>query len=50
MLMGLIAFWTLQTRGIQAIYDFVSELYKTKRVSERTYRRVHAFLGDGFSK
>src|SRR4051812_27841984 len=24
MLMGLIAFWTLQTRGIQSIYDFVS--------------------------
>ena len=24
MLMGLIAFWTLQTRGVQAIYDFVS--------------------------
>ena len=30
----------------RAIYDFVTELYKTKRVSERTYRRVHAFLGD----
>jgi 4-carboxymuconolactone decarboxylase len=30
----------------RAIYDFVSELYKAKRVSERTYRRVHAFLGD----
>jgi len=24
MLMGLVAFWTLQTRGVQAIYDFVS--------------------------
>jgi 4-carboxymuconolactone decarboxylase len=31
----------------RAIYDFVQELYKTKRVSERTYKRVHAFLGDG---
>src|ERR1700693_1337892 len=31
----------------RAIYDFVGELYKTRRVSERTYRRVHAFLGDG---
>jgi 4-carboxymuconolactone decarboxylase len=30
----------------RAIYDFVQELYKTRRVSERTYRRVHAFLGD----
>jgi 4-carboxymuconolactone decarboxylase len=24
----------------------VSELSKTRRVSERTYRRVHSFLGD----
>ena len=30
----------------RAIYDFIQELYKTKRVSERTYKRVHAFLGD----
>jgi 4-carboxymuconolactone decarboxylase len=30
----------------RAIYDFIQELYKTKRVSERTYNRVHAFLGD----
>ena len=30
----------------RAIYDFVAELNKTRRVSERTYRRVHAFLGD----
>jgi 4-carboxymuconolactone decarboxylase len=30
----------------RAIYDLVSELYKTRRVSERTYRRVHSFLGD----
>ena len=30
----------------RAIYDFVQELYKTRRVSERTYRRVHSFLGD----
>ena len=27
MLMGLIAFWTLQTRGVQAIYDFVSQFF-----------------------
>jgi 4-carboxymuconolactone decarboxylase len=30
----------------RAIYDFVQELYKTKRVSDRTYKRVHSFLGD----
>jgi 4-carboxymuconolactone decarboxylase len=30
----------------RAIYGFVKELYKTKRVSDRTYMRVHALLGD----
>jgi len=30
----------------RAIYDFVQELYKTGRVSDRTYKRVHTFLGD----
>ena len=30
----------------RAIYDFVLELFKTKRVSERTYKRVNAVLGD----
>ncbi|MBM3529234.1 MAG: carboxymuconolactone decarboxylase family protein [Alphaproteobacteria bacterium] len=30
----------------QAIVDFVRELYKIRRVSDRTYKRVHAFLGD----
>ena len=30
----------------RAVYDFVHELYKTKRVSDRTYKRVHAILGD----
>ncbi len=30
----------------RAIYDFVQELYKTKRVSDRTYKRVHGLLGD----
>jgi 4-carboxymuconolactone decarboxylase len=29
-----------------AIYDFVKELYKVKRVSDRNYRRVQALLGD----
>lgn len=30
----------------RAIYDFIKELYSTKRVSDRAYARVHAFLGD----
>ena len=30
----------------RVIYAFVQELYKTKRVSDRAYERVHAFLGD----
>ena len=30
----------------RAIYAFVQELYKTKRVSDRTYKRVQALLGD----
>lgn len=30
----------------RALYDFIQELYKTKRVSDRTYKRVHALLGD----
>ena len=29
-----------------AIYDFVTELYKSRRVSNRTYARVNAILGD----
>jgi 4-carboxymuconolactone decarboxylase len=29
----------------KAIYDFVQELYKTRRVSDRTYKRVHDALG-----
>ncbi len=31
----------------RAIYDFVQELYKTRRVSDRSYKRMHAVLGDG---
>jgi 4-carboxymuconolactone decarboxylase len=31
----------------RAIYDLVRELYRTRRVSDRTYKRVHAVLGDG---
>jgi 4-carboxymuconolactone decarboxylase len=31
----------------RAIYDFVQELYRTRRVNDRNYRRVNAILGDG---
>lgn len=31
----------------RAVYDFIQEIYKKKRVSERNYKRVHALLGDG---
>ena len=30
----------------RAIYDFIKELYRTRRVSNRTYSRVSAILGD----
>ena len=30
----------------RAIYDFVQELYKTRRVSDRTYKRLNAIFGD----
>src|SRR5947209_13683980 len=30
----------------RAIYDFIQELYKTRRVSDRNFKRVHATLGD----
>jgi 4-carboxymuconolactone decarboxylase len=30
----------------RAIYAFVQELYKTSRVSDRTYKRMNAFLSD----
>jgi 4-carboxymuconolactone decarboxylase len=30
----------------RAIYAFVQELYKTRRVSDRTYKRVNALIGD----
>jgi len=30
----------------RAIHAFIRELYKTNRVSDGTYKRVHAFLGD----
>lgn len=31
----------------RAIYDFIQELYKKRRVGDRNYKRVRAFLGDG---
>ena len=31
----------------KAIIDFVRELYKTKRVSDKTYKRLHGLFGDG---
>jgi len=30
----------------RAVYDFVRELYRTRRVGERTYQRLHRLLGD----
>jgi 4-carboxymuconolactone decarboxylase len=30
----------------RAVYDFIKELYRTKRVSDRTYARLHTLLGD----
>src|SRR3972149_5591709 len=30
----------------RALYDFIQELYKTRRVRERTYQAVDALLGD----
>jgi len=31
----------------RAIFAFVQELYKTRRVSDLTYKRLHTILGDG---
>jgi 4-carboxymuconolactone decarboxylase len=30
----------------RAIYDFIQELYRTRRVSDRNFKRVHSMLGD----
>lgn len=30
----------------RAIYDFAAELHKTRRVSDKTYAKVHALFGD----
>ncbi len=37
---------TSAAKDERAIYAFVQELYKTRRVSDRTYKRLHALLGD----
>ena len=34
------------TKEQRAIYDFIAELHRTKRVSDKTYARVHAIFGD----
>jgi len=31
----------------RALYEFIKELHQKRRVSNRTYARVHDFLGDG---
>ena len=30
----------------RAIYEFVHQLYKTRRVSDRTYKKMHSLLGE----
>jgi 4-carboxymuconolactone decarboxylase len=30
----------------RAVYDFIRELYRRKRVTDKTYARLHALLGD----
>jgi 4-carboxymuconolactone decarboxylase len=30
----------------RALYDFITELYRTRRVGDASYRRVHKILGD----
>lgn len=37
---------TSMPKDERALYDFIQELYKTRRVSDRTYKRVHVLLGD----
>lgn len=34
------------SRDERAIYDFIAELHKTKRVSDKNYKRVQALFGD----
>ncbi|MGI8526214.1 MAG: carboxymuconolactone decarboxylase family protein [Pseudolabrys sp.] len=37
---------TTAQKDERAIYDFIKELYRTKRVTDRTYARVRGFLND----
>lgn len=37
---------TTAAKDERAMYDFVSELYATRRVSTPTYKRLHTVLGD----
>jgi 4-carboxymuconolactone decarboxylase len=30
----------------RAVYDFIQELFKTRRVSDKNFKRVHSLLGD----
>ncbi len=34
------------TKEQRAIHDFIAELHRTKRVSDKTYGKVHALFGD----
>lgn len=34
------------TREQRAIYEFIAELHRTRRVSDKAYSRVHAMFGD----
>jgi 4-carboxymuconolactone decarboxylase len=34
------------TKDERAIYDFIVELYRTRRVSDKNFRRVHGILGE----
>lgn len=37
---------TTAPKDERAVYDFIQELYKKKRVGVRNYKRVHAIFGD----
>ena len=37
---------TRAAKDERAIWDFIQELHKRRRVSDRNYKRVHAVLGD----
>jgi 4-carboxymuconolactone decarboxylase len=37
---------TFTDPGLEAVYDYVSELYETRRVSDATHERLRAIIGD----